>query len=185
MRRAVQLALAGLLASTAGAGASARAPRIDVVFEGIAPPLADKFAVHVLDLHNRERARVGMPPLVWSRDLADDARYWAQVLAKNGMFEHAPADLRGGEGENLFKGTAGAYSIDEMIGGFIEERSDFRPGKFPDVSRNGNWESVGHYTQLIWRGTREVGCAVERGRGWDVLACRYEPAGNVIGMRVP
>jgi hypothetical protein len=43
---------------------------------------------------------------------------------------------------------------------------------------------VGHYTQLIWPTTREVGCAVAKGQGNDVLVCRYAPAGNVLGEKI-
>ena len=46
----------------------------------------------------------------------------------------------------------------------------------------GNWEDVGHYTQMIWRGTRRVGCALGEGAQYDYLVCRYYPAGNVYGM---
>jgi hypothetical protein len=78
-------------------------------------------------------------------------------------------------------GSAGYFSAEDMIGGFVSERDKFRAGTFPRVSRTGNWADVGHYTQLIWPTTREVGCAVAKGQGNDVLVCRYAPAGNVYG----
>ena len=184
MRRVVRVVLAALLAAPALAGVPACAQQIGRDHAGMAPA-ADPFADRVLDLHNRERARMGLPPLAWSHDLAEDAGSWAQVLAREGRFEHSPPEQRRAQGESLFKGTAGAYSIDEMIGGFLAESADFHPGAFPDVSRDGDWKKVAHYTQLIWRETREVGCAVVRNGNWDYLACRYMPAGNVVGMRVP
>ena len=185
MGRAGLLVTLVLAMAGPGAGQMARAPHIAVVMDGIAPVRENRFAARVLDLHNRERQRVGMPPLAWSDELAADAREWAAELARANRFEHSPARLRRDQGENLFRGTAGAYSLDEMIGDFIEERGDFHPGRFPDVANDGSWENVGHYTQLIWPRTREVGCAVVRGGEWDLLACRYAPAGNVIGMKVP
>ena len=126
-----------------------------------------------------------MPPLAWDEGLAVAAKQWALELARSGHFEHSPRELRGPQGENLFMGTAGAYSIDEMIDDFLEEREDFIPGTFPDVARDGSWHNVGHYTQIIWRKTRTVGCAIARGHGQDYLVCRYFPAGNVMGQRVP
>ena len=126
-----------------------------------------------------------MPPLTWSPALADEARQWSQELASRHRFAHAPASVRHEHGENLFMGTAGAYSLEAMIDDFISERADFRAGRFPDVARDGDWENVGHYTQLIWRQTTEVGCAVVSAAGWDYLTCRYAPAGNVIGEAVP
>ena len=139
----------------------------------------------IVALHNAERLAVRVPPLAWSERLARDALGWAQELARRGELDHAPDDRLHGEGENLFMGTAGAYSIDEMIGAFSEESADFQPGVFPRVARRGDWEDVGHYTQMIWPRTRLVGCAMARGEAMDVLVCRYLPAGNVYGERVP
>jgi hypothetical protein len=87
-------------------------------------------------------------------------------------------------GENLWMGPAGYFSAEDMIGGFVSERDKFRAGTFPQVSRTGNWADVGHYTQLIWPTTQEVGCAVAKGEGKDVLVCRYAPAGNVFGEKI-
>jgi len=140
------------------------------------------FSQRLLDAHNRERQRLGIAGLVWSEQLAADAAVWSASLARRHAFEHS-RNTRG-SGENLWMGTAGAYSPEAMIGGFIEEARNFRPGRFPDVSRTGNWADVGHYSQLIWAGTRQVGCARAKGGGEEYLVCRYWPAGNVIGQQV-
>ncbi len=103
-------------------------------------------------------------------------------LARRRAFEHSGHE---GVGENLWMGTSGYYSVEQMIGGFVEEGRHFRAGTFPDVSRTGDWADVGHYSQLIWPGTREVGCALVRGGRDEVLVCRYWPAGNIIGQQVP
>lgn len=142
---------------------------------------SNDFASRLLAAHNAERGRAGATPLRWSGALARDADAWAAQLARKGRLEHASGEQRRGHGENLWMGAAGYYSAEDMIGGFASERAKFRPGKFPHVSRTGNWADVGHYTQLIWPSTREVGCAVARGGANDVLVCRYAPAGNIIG----
>jgi len=36
----------------------------------------------VLDLHNRELAAVGFPPLMWSNSLAAEAQSWANHLSR-------------------------------------------------------------------------------------------------------
>lgn len=143
----------------------------------------DSFAARILASHNQERERIGQPPLAWSPRLAAQAHEWAQSLASRGAFEHSRE--RFGAGENLWMGTSGYYQPEDMIGGFISEGRNFRPGQFPNVSRTGNWADVGHYTQLIWPATREVGCATARGRGNEVLVCRYFPSGNWVGQKVP
>lgn len=145
------------------------------------PAAASSFEGRLLTIHNRERADYGAAPLVWNDRLAADAAVWAKQLAVRGMWKHDP-DNRA-RGENLWMGTAGAYSLEEMARSWAdEERHFFRPGVFPDVSTSGSWHDVGHYTQIVWPGTREVGCAVTRGGGNDYLACRYWPAGNVVGV---
>lgn len=145
-----------------------------------APP--PSFEERVLAAHNAERERHGREPLVWSQSLAQQAAAWANALAANGMFAHARE--RYGAGENLWRGTAGRYSPEQMVDVFIDEGRYFRPGRFPEVSRTGDWNDVGHFTQLIWPATRAVGCARATGRGYDVLVCRYYPAGNVAGEMI-
>ena len=158
---------------------------ISAVAFTLAPALAhadEAAAQFVLSAHNTERARHAIAPLRWDGALAQEAHRRAARLAHAGYLEHSPdSEL----GENLWMGTAGAYSLGEMMGDFLSERSDFRPGRFPYVARRGDWSSVGHYTQLIWPGTRQVGCAIARARGNDVLVCLYSPAGNVMGAAVP
>lgn len=140
----------------------------------------------LLAAHNRERAAVGVPQLHWDPKLAIDAAAWARELARSGKFEHSPADPTDPnvQGENLWAGTPGAWAPEEMVGYWVAEKRDYRPGVFPAVSRSGDLEKVGHYTQLIWRNTRAVGCALDRSRREDVLVCRYSEGGNVLGERV-
>lgn len=137
----------------------------------------------LLRAHNVERMRMGIAPLSWSPVLAGQAKVWADDLARRGKFEHAKE--RHGAGESLWMGTSGYYQPEAMIGAFIGEKQYFRAGKFPAVSNTGRWQDVGHYTQLIWPATKELGCAVATGNGRDVLVCRYLPAGNMIGAQVP
>lgn len=136
----------------------------------------------LLDAHNRYREGVGAAPLVWSAQLAAAARSWATELARTGRFEHATNT--GGAGENLAIATAGAYRPRALVGLWGAERQYFRPGTFPQVSSTGRWRDVGHYTQMIWRSTTTVGCAIATEDGIDVLVCRYTPPGNVMGQWV-
>jgi hypothetical protein len=138
----------------------------------------------LLAAHNAERAAVGVAPLQWNDQLAADARGWAMELAATGRFEHSP-DEPGQEpqGENLWAGTPHAFSPEAMVRLWVVEKRDYRPGVFPNNSRSGDVEHVGHYTQLIWRASREVGCATAVGRDEEFLVCRYSTAGNVYGER--
>lgn len=134
--------------------------------------------------HNAAREDVGLGPLRWNAGLARDAEAWAITLAERRRFEHASHEVRKGQGENLWRGTRDRYAPWQMINLFVAEKRDFRPGTFPNVSTTGRWSDVGHYTQIIWPETQQVGCATARNHSDEVLVCRYWPAGNVMGYRL-
>jgi hypothetical protein len=142
------------------------------------------FNARLLASHNAERARIGVPVLEWDPALAADARAWADDLAASGRFEHSPDEPgKALQGENLWAGTPRAYSPEAMVALWSAEKVDYRPGVFPNNSRSGDVEHVGHYTQLIWRDSRRVGCATAVGQEEEFLVCRYSQAGNVTGQR--
>lgn len=146
------------------------------VIGGVLPASANEF----LNAHNSYRSQVGVPPLTWSDTLAKQAQDWANHLSSNRKFEHS----RSGQGENLWMGTSRKFSFTQMIGSWGGEKQYFVNGTFPNVSKTGNWAKVGHYTQVVWRNTKEVGCAGVDGRDGNYrLVCRYSPGGNVSGQR--
>lgn len=187
--------LMSLLAATAcGCSASATEQRfagaarpamaaLPIAETSAAPPVNQ--AERLLAAHNRHRLAAGVPPLVWDTELARGAASYGPPLARGRTLVHSPRSGRPGISENLWMGTAGAYPPEAMVENWAAERAQFRPGIFPNVSTTGNWLDVSHYTQMIWRGTTKVGCAIHRSGGWDYLICRYSPAGNRDGKRVP
>ncbi|WP_309627209.1 CAP domain-containing protein [Brevundimonas sp.] len=143
---------------------------------------SDEVEARLLAAHNRARAQDNARPLIWSETLEAEARDWAVELIDSGRFAHDPRPH--GHGENLWMGWgARAFTPEDMVGDWVKERASYRPGVFPNVSRTGDWIAVGHYTQLIWRDTTHVGCAVESRGDRAVLACRYSPPGNIDGRR--
>jgi len=142
---------------------------------------APAFDRRILAVHNQERQELGLEPLNWNPSLAESAKRWADYLAQTGRFEHAPENHSAPEGENLWAGTKGYYTPEAMVGAWIREKRFFRPGTFPDNSKTGRVEDIGHYTQVVWRATREVGCAEAASASEDILVCRYAEAGNYRG----
>ncbi len=128
----------------------------------------------MLDAHNAVRARVGVPPLVWSGQLAAAAQEWANYLVASGTFSHRTGDRYG---ENLYAMTGGYVSPDQVVYAWAEEARGY------DVRTNACAGVCGHYTQIVWRTTRALGCAVALGRGRQVWVCEYDPPGNVVGYR--
>lgn len=142
-------------------------------------------ATEFLIAHNQERAAARVPPLAWDPGLAAASAAYARQLAVRGVLRHSNRQARAGQGENLWMGTRGAFSPRHMVTSWASEKRQFRPGVFPAVSRTGNWADVGHYTQMIWPTSTRLGCAVASSASADFLVCRYAPAGNVDGRRVP
>jgi hypothetical protein len=138
----------------------------------------------LLGAHNRERAALQLQPLRWDPALAASAASYGPTLAAMGALRHSPRADRAGQSENLWMGKRAAYTPEKMVGHWIDERREFRPGVFPHVASTGDWADVGHYTTMIWPTTTAVGCAVHRSPNWDFLICRYSPRSNIDGKRV-
>ena len=123
----------------------------------------------VLEAQNAARAQVGTPALAWSETLAAEAAAYAAVLARTGRFQHARLPPGASDqGENLWMGTRDAYTYRDMVERWIAERRG---------------RGLDHYTQIVWRTTNRVGCALASGPYDDYLVCRYHPAGNIVGER--
>lgn len=153
-------------------------------FEAPAPRGAALLRQAMVAGHRAARTQAGLPPLAWDPALVRDAKVYAVRLATTRRFEHSPQP-RGvpEQGENLWTGTRRAYRYDEMVGHWVAEQRDYVPGILPAVSRTGNFGDVGHYTQIMWRGTQRFGCAEASNDRDDYIVCRYVPAGNVAGQR--
>jgi len=132
------------------------------------------FARDVLAAHNAVRARVGVTPLAWSDRLAQRSQEWADTLLARRQFMHRPSSPYG---ENLFDIRGGVASPTQVIGEWASEARDY------DYISNVCRGVCGHYTQVVWSGTKEVGCGVARGGGREVWVCDYDPPGNWAGRR--
>ncbi len=176
IRRHLLSAIAMTAVAWAAAGADSRSPvTIDPRTE---------LAMRLVGAHNQIRTAAAVQPQMWDAGLAASADAYALELAEVDKFAHSTADSRPGEGENLWRGTRGGFTIERMVMDWGSEKSMFRSGRFPNVSKTGRWEDVGHYTQIIWPDTMRVGCAVRASSKYDYLVCRYSSGGNVYGQNV-
>ncbi len=133
------------------------------------------FSAHeLLDAHNSARRRVGSPPLVWSSVLVSHARRWAEQLIATHTFVRQPHDPRG---QNLFMITGGTIAPAEVVRTWVAEMSDY------DHDTNSCASVCEHYTQVVWRTTRAVGCGMAFDGYRQAWVCEYDPPGNVAGVR--
>jgi uncharacterized protein YkwD len=131
----------------------------------------DDFIQKMLDAHNDIRCRVGIPPLQWSEELAAYSQKWANSLIANNRTAH---NSNSPYGENII--ATGLGSTPSSV--VTEWASESRNYTYITNSCNGD---CGHYTQLIWRSTRKVGCAMAHNNLREVWVCSYDPAGNFRG----
>ncbi|MDD3814945.1 MAG: CAP domain-containing protein [Desulfocapsaceae bacterium] len=139
-------------------------------------------AEKVVALHNKIRAEVGVGPLRWSEELAAYAQRWADHLAISGCgIEHRPRSgkWRQEYGENLFIGTASHYGTADAVMAWAKEKSNYRG----DAIRASRFPKVGHYTQIVWRDTKQIGCGTGLCRGNLIVVCNYNPPGNFLGQK--
>ena len=136
----------------------------------------------ILNVHNQLRGEVGARPLRWNPALAEHAQQYANILAETGKAQHSSRVGRENERENIVVGRPSGISQIQMVQIWVNERRFFRPGTFPDVC-SGDWSQCGHYTQMIWPTTTDLGCGYARGR-FDAFVCRYSPPGNRDGVAI-
>jgi pathogenesis-related protein 1 len=131
----------------------------------------------LLNVHNRARAEVGVPPLRWSPRIAGSAQRWADRLADSSCrMQHSRGS---GYGENLYRATAGYYEVKDAALAWVREKRLYRGGP---LNRH-NWAPSGHYTQMVWRDTRRLGCGVSECRDKMIVVCHYDPKGNYLGRK--
>ncbi len=132
--------------------------------------------------HNRVRSDVDVEPVVWSSAIAEHAQEWADHLADTDCrMKHRPktGEWSGSYGENLFIGTAGYYGVVDAVEGWESEKKFYKGGP---ISRS-NFQQVGHYTQMVWSDTSEIGCGKAECEGKVIIVCNYDPPGNVLGRK--
>ncbi|XP_018798318.1 PREDICTED: repressed by EFG1 protein 1-like [Bactrocera latifrons] len=126
-----------------------------------------------LEAHNKFRAMHGTPPLSINPNLTQVAAKWAQNLAKRQKMEHSP---NGKYGENIYYSSGQQVTPDMPAKMWYDEiaKYDFAKSVFNPYT--------GHFTQLIWRDTKQVGVAYATSGEKVWVVANYDPPGNVNGF---
>ncbi|HEY0665299.1 MAG TPA: CAP domain-containing protein [Gallionella sp.] len=165
----------------------------------VAAILASQFAIAagfdsdaLVAAHNQWRAKVGVKEkLSYSPELAKSAQAWANTLMRTNRCQMKHSEPDGKYGENLYWGSAVQWSDgrrelqqvtpQQVVDSWGSEKADYdyasnscKPGKM-----------CGHYTQVVWRSTKTVGCAMAvcMDSQQQVWVCQYQPAGNWVGEK--
>jgi hypothetical protein len=152
-----------------------------------------------VDAHNDYRQQVNppakyMPNMNWSDDLATSASQWAAQCT----WAHSQTP---GVGENLYVTSERTPNINNFnptnaVTNWGNEMANYN---YDTNSCNDN-KVCGHYTQMIWANTGDVGCGIQDcpiiknlspaaktnpkwPDGGTLLVCQYSPPGNYIGQK--
>ncbi|KAM3422757.1 hypothetical protein BST61_g241 [Cercospora zeina] len=154
-------------------------------------PPSGTYADLCLKSHNLHRNNHSAPLLTWSDSLAATA----QKIADTCIYAHNVEMDGGGYGQNIAAGVSGDnitavitdlfYNAEEPI--YAEASRGYSQN--PDMT---SFELFGHFTQIVWCGTTEVGCATSAncgtlantGSGVEpyFTVCNYRGPGNYAGQ---
>ncbi len=134
--------------------------------------------------HNRWRSKVGVQNLKWSDKLAQSARKYAEELASDCTHEHSKGDY----GENLYMAgpiisSAGWTKMQSITPNNVVDAWG-NEIKYYNYASNSCHGVCGHYTQVVWKTTTEVGCGMAVCNNKSLIwVCQYTPAGNMVGEK--
>ena len=138
-----------------------------------ASALTEEERVALVEAHNAWRARYATEPVTWSDELGAFAQAWADHLAAQGMeLRHRSPNPHG---ENLFWSKGPRQTPKDVVDSWGSEEKRY------SRSSNNWWPAAAHFSQLVWKSTRHVGCGVARVGDQEIWVCNYDPRGNWSG----
>ncbi|XP_041661135.1 cysteine-rich venom protein ENH2-like [Cheilinus undulatus] len=154
---------------------------------GTAIALSDDDVTAIVDKHNQLRSNVtpsatNMLKMTWNEEAAKNAR----DVAKTCPEEHSTYSARKVGtifcGENIFVSTH-EINLKEAIQAWYNEvrNFDFTTQPLNEEQKMALLKLVGHYTQVVWHNSKEIGCAQVFCPDLElpyILVCHYCPAGN-------
>ena len=134
---------------------------------------------NILVNHNYHRKRHQVGDLTRNSELEVIAQTYSEKLASTGNFAHSGNKYKGNPlGENLYK-SWGSYQVSvtgkEASNSWYEEVKDY------DFNNPGFTSGTGHFTQLVWKNSKQLGCGASCQNNAIVVTCNYYPAGNYLG----
>ncbi|XP_056603219.1 uncharacterized protein glipr2 [Triplophysa dalaica] len=130
------------------------------------------FETEFLHTHNSYRKQHGAPPLTINRNLCRSAQAWAQHLLSIRTLKHSKEEY----GENLYYAWSSANTKltgPEAVESWYKEIKDY------NFSRPGFSSQTGHFTQVVWKDTKELGIGLATDGNTTFVVGQYLPAGNI------
>uniref|UniRef100_A0A4W4EIF2 SCP domain-containing protein n=1 Tax=Electrophorus electricus TaxID=8005 RepID=A0A4W4EIF2_ELEEL len=125
-----------------------------------------------LAIHNEYRKKHGAPALTLNQELCVSAQAWADHLLSTKALQHSNTD----NGENLFyawSSTPKKCTGNEPVDKWYSEIKDY------NFSKPGFQPNTGHFTQVVWKSSQEVGVGLATDENTVFVVGQYKPPGNV------
>ncbi|CAA7015245.1 unnamed protein product [Microthlaspi erraticum] len=138
-------------------------------------PVRNTVQQQFLRPHNTLRAKLRLPPLKWSNNLALYATRWARTRLGDCKLVHSG----GPYGENLFWGSGKGWTPRDAVVAWASEKNHYDRRTY----RCMNGDCL-HYTQLVWKKSLRIGCEINfcKSGGGTFIICNYDPPGNIVGQ---
>ncbi|XP_016095554.1 Golgi-associated plant pathogenesis-related protein 1-like [Sinocyclocheilus grahami] len=132
----------------------------------------ESFKQEFLEAHNQYRKQHQAPELTYSDELCSAAHKWADHMLSNKALAHSDTD----NGENVFY----SYNSDKNTP-TGKEAVDSWYSEIKDYSFNtpGNQPKTGHFTQVVWKSSTELGVGLATDGNTVFVVGQYKPAGNI------
>ncbi|XP_076063883.1 cysteine-rich secretory protein 2-like [Oratosquilla oratoria] len=187
-RRILQVALLILALDSASCWKTDRRPRIfgSKLRLKTLEPAKQRVQKRLVQYHNFFRAKVSPPAsnmlaMTWSKEAAKDAQRWAdacQLLVHDDAIGRT-VEQYGPCGQNIFVSTQQVPWFFAVKTWWLEKDNFTYNGKANDLF------VIGHYTQMVWHSTHELGCGLAhcpkaKPTPFFNYICNYCPIGNYV-----
>jgi pathogenesis-related protein 1 len=161
---------------------------------GMHNPLTQDQINAFVDAHNAARSGLltpppspALPPVAWDSILADSVyNYAIECQGAMGLLSHnanrsTDYQALGGSGyvgENIYGSSGSGATAGDAVTLWMKEASSY-----DYASNSGN---AGHYTQVVWRDSVRIGCAIVDCPALtyhNTVICDYAPGGNISGQK--
>ena len=137
----------------------------------------NEFQQSALEAHNKYRRKHHVGDLKLNKELCNIAQRYAETIARTSNFSHSNAKFNGKNmGENLFACCGIKITGKMMTDDWYDEVKQY------NFNNPGFISGTGHFTQVVWKGSREVGFGyAQADDGYYYGVANYYPAGNYVG----
>ncbi|XP_037339182.1 Golgi-associated plant pathogenesis-related protein 1 [Pungitius pungitius] len=130
------------------------------------------FQKEFLETHNAYRAKHNTAKMTLNKELTTSAQKWADHLLNIAMMKHSDTK----DGENIFSMSSSApikLTGKEAVNLWYSEIKDYK------WSSPGFQGGTGHFTQVVWKDSTELGVGLATNGKQVFVVGQYRPAGNM------